>query len=60
MTSHHQSLEKALRDAARAVRQGRPDEPITVDAGALWLLQKVLYEQDEQLEKLRGKRGQNR
>lgn len=49
-------LESALREAARAVREGRPADPIVISAAALWQLNEVIHAQDKRIEELRRKR----
>ncbi|MFD1557074.1 hypothetical protein ACFSHT_15845 [Paraburkholderia silviterrae] len=47
-------LESALREASRAVRAGRPEDPVTISASALWLLNETLHAQSERIEQLKN------
>lgn len=46
-------LESALREAARAVREGRPADPVMISASALWQLNEVIHMQDKRIEQLK-------
>lgn len=47
-------LESALREAQRAVNAGRPEDPITICASALWLLSETLHAQSQRIEQLKS------
>ncbi|CAB3783208.1 hypothetical protein LMG28688_01601 [Paraburkholderia caffeinitolerans] len=47
-------LESALREASRAVRAGHPEDPVTISASALWLLNETLHAQSERIEQLKN------
>lgn len=49
-------LESALREAARAVREGRPADPVVISAAALWQLSEIIQKQDQRIDELRRKR----
>ena len=46
-------LESALREASRAVREGRPADPVVIAASALWQMNEVIHAQRKQIEQLR-------
>jgi hypothetical protein len=46
-------LESALREASRAVREGRPGDPVVISASALWQLNEVIHAQDKRIEQLK-------
>jgi hypothetical protein len=48
-------VENALRDASLAVRAGHPEEPITISAAALWLLNEMIHAQSERIKRLRNR-----
>ncbi|WP_321968854.1 hypothetical protein [Paraburkholderia tropica] len=52
--AHRTDLESALREASRAVRAGRPEEPISISASALWLLSETLHAQGQLLEQFKN------
>ncbi len=47
-------LESALREASRAVRDGRPEDPVVIAASALWQLSEALHAQGRQIEQLKN------
>ncbi|POR52773.1 hypothetical protein B0G62_10470 [Paraburkholderia eburnea] len=47
-------LESALREAARAVRAGHPEETVMISASALWLLSETLHAQSARIEALKN------
>ncbi|WP_179214260.1 hypothetical protein [Paraburkholderia caledonica] len=48
-------LRTALETAAKAMREGRPEEPVLITAQALWAINTVIYQQDRAIEQLRRK-----